>query len=379
MTKEQIAVPGARRQVTPKPTLGFFLGNAGALLRMKRANRKNIEQQVTATRLLVEPTIPTFEGTGGPMEEGMIYLLFNSEDGAGPIDTVFRVFWVNAPALRFAFLDAFLVSENLSSGQWSRTYPHGILKHRTKGHYHQEVDLEAYTMTCDGTWHEGYTFQFNDKRNHISGDVKIQALSPKGVLVFFNGREAITPSMVQRFYDMFALKATGELKVQGRQLELTNGRAIIEHGLGIFSSYNIYDWRWLNLQFPEGTVHLFYHSLDLGDEGIFVAGEGAAVIDGEWYHFLHNDFAIEELAYEEDVALPTKVPVAWRVTAGKDVSGSPSLDLQVKKTAVASWIGTMGKENEFISNYVLEATGTWRSKRVVGKGTMENQMHRIVE
>ncbi len=65
--------------------------------------------------------------------------------------------------------------------------------------------------------------------------------------------------MAQRFYDIFAIKVTGEIEIQGKKIKIDNGRGIIEHGLGRFSNFHIYDWRWANLQFTEGSVHLFYH------------------------------------------------------------------------------------------------------------------------
>ena len=309
------------------------------------------------------------------MEEGMIYVLFNSEDGSSPPDSVFRAFWVNSPDIRFSFFDSFLVSERLSSGQWAKTYPRGILKNRSPRRSHQEVSLEEYDMVFDGTWQEGYSFTFEDRLNHISGELEFEPLSSKGVLVYYNGREATTPSMVQRFYDMFAIRVTGELKTQGNRIQLNDGRGIIEHGLGIFSTLNIQVWRWLNLQFPEGSIHLFYHSLNLGDEGIVESGEGAAVMNGRWAHFPPGDFRIEETGYENDENLSIRIPVEWRVTAGDDSSGNPRLDLTVRSTAYFSWSGELGTENEYVTNYVLEARGTWEGKSIVGKGTMENQMH----
>ena len=182
-----------------------------------------------------------------------------------------------------------------------------------------------------------------------------------------------------RFYDIFAIKVTGEIEINGKKINISDGRGIIEHCLGIFSNLHVYDWRWLNLQFPEGAVHLFYKSLDLEDEGIFELGEGAAVMNGKWYHFQPGGFQIKELAYGEDVDIPTKVPIEWKVTAGKDSSGNPLLDLNMVSTSKLSYIGSMGKENEYMTNYVLNANGTWGGKPIKGKGTMENQMHRIIK
>ncbi len=379
MTQEDVTIPGGGRGVTPKPTIGFFVRNIGTLIKMKRADRTLAEKQVAAVKRLDSPLVPGFEGTGGPMEEGMIYLHFNSLDGEGLPDSAFRVFWVNAPSLRFSFFDSFLVSEGLASGQWDRSYPRGILLNRSRNRFHQEVALEGFSMECDGTWDQGYRYRFEDRIHRIAGDVAITP-RPGGVLTYFNGRTAVTPTMVQRFYDMFALDVVGKLELQGKTLDLKKGHAIIEHGLGIFSNYSIYDWRWLNLSLSNGgVVHLFYYSLDYEKEGIYAAGEGAALVGGEWHHFLAGDFAIEETGYGVEEGVPTKIPVRWRVTAGRDESGRALLDLEMEKAASISWVGTMGKENEFISDYVMKAGGTWKGEAVTAKGTMENQMHRIIE
>ena len=187
-----------------------------------------------------------------------------------------------------------------------------------------------------------------------------------GVLTYYNGRTALNPTLAQRFYDVFAIKVTGEIEVQGKKLEIKEGRGIIEHGLGIFSGHNIHLWRWLNLQFPEGSVHLFYHPIAL--EGVIEAGEGAAVMDGKWYHFLRDDFRIDEIDFEYDENINTKIPVAWKVTAGP-------LDLIVRKKTHRSWGGNIGPTNEYISDYVVEAEGKWNGKEITGSGTMESLFH----
>ncbi len=378
MTDETLSVPGGGDAVVPKPTIGFFLGNMGKLLKMRRATRAGAESQVAAVEKQDQPIIPDFEGTGGPMEEGMIYLLFNAQEGIGPMDSSFRIFWVNAPSLRFSFFDSFLVSESLKSGQWDRSFQRGIFEARAKDRFHQEVHLTDFDMVCDGCWAEGYDFHFDDRLHQISGDVRFEPFD-EGVLTYFNGRTAVSPAMLQRFYDIFAMRACGDLQLQGSPLILKEGRAIIEHGLGIFSNYDIEDWRWLNLGLSNGgVVHLFYYSLHFGEAGIFAAGEGAAVVEGDWHHFRAGDFTIEEETYAPDPNLTTEIPVAWHVTAGRDIDGQPLLDLQIRRRESISWVGAMGKDNEFISNYVLEAEGTWLGQPITAKGTLENQMHRII-
>jgi len=370
-------------EVEPKPKIKFFLKNLRTLIKMKRASRTRIEEFVKANKQLNEPIMPTTEGTGGPMEEGMIYIMFNSnEDNSKEIfDNVYRFFWVNAPDLRFSFLDAFLVSKTFKQEQWEKFSNQPIFKNLSKTKFHQEVDLVDCKFEFDGTWKSGYTFSFQDKQIDIKGNLVFEALDTKGVLVYYNDRLAVTPSMAQRFYDIFAIKVAGEIEIQGKKIKIDNGRGIIEHGLGIFSNFHIYDWRWANLQFTEGSVHLFYHSIDLRkeNEGIFEAGEGAAVMNGKWYHFQPNDFQITELDYGDDDNIPTKVPVKWEITAGKDESGKPLLNLIVTSESKISWAGQMGRENQFITNYVLRAEGTWNNNPIKGIGTLENQMHRIIK
>ncbi len=368
-------------EIEPKLKLRFYLKNIGMFINMKRSNRKRMEKFIGGNKLLTQPIIPDFEGTGGPMEEGMIYLLFssNNETSLSAIDSVFRFFWVNAPDLRLGLIDGFLISEKLNSGHWEKFYSQNIFNNLSKKRYHQDIFLEGIQITFDGTWKEGYTFNFNDKYNKISGRLRYEPLSTKSVLVYYNGRMAVCPSLTQRFYDMFGIKVTGELKLQEHKITITAGRGIIEHGLGIFSNFNIHDWRWLNLQFPVGSVHLFYHSVDLKDEGIVESGEGAAVINGKWYHFQRGDFKVEEKGYDEDENIPTKVPTEWSVTAGRNSEGKKLLDLKVKSTAKLSWVSAMGRENQFLTDYLIEAEGTWKGKQIKGKGTMENQMHRIIK
>ena len=311
----------------------------------------------------------------------MIYVMFNSnEDESSEIlDTVYRYFWVNAPSLQFSVIDTFLVSETLTSRQWERSFNKGIFKNLSKTRFHQEVNFDVCQFEFDGNWEKGYKFTFQDKQMDIKGNLTYKALDPKGVLVYYNNRIAITPSMANRFYDIFALKVTGEIEIGDKKVNITNGRGIIEHGLGIFSNFHIYDWRWLNLQFPEGSIHLYYHSLDLGEEGIYEAGEGAAIMDNKWFHFQPGDFQINEVSYGEDKDVSTKVPIEWEVLAGKISSGEPILNLKMKSLAKISWHGLMSKENQVITNYVLNAEGTWKGKTIQGKGTMENQMYRIIK
>jgi len=371
----------ATDEIQPKITLKFILKNLGTIIKMKRANRTRMDKFIKANQLLKAPIMPTTEGTGGAMEEGMIYIMFNSNEETSPeiFDSLFRVFWANAPDLRFSVFDGFLLSENFKSGQWVRSFGKGIFENLSKKRFHQEVHFEECDLEFDGIWPDGYKLIFHDRKLDIKGNLAYEAIDPKGVLVYYNNRLIVSPSMAIQAYDIFAIKVTGTIETQGKKIHVSNGRGIIHHGLGIYSSLDIYDWRWLNLQFPEGQVHLFYHSLDLKDEGIYIAGEGAAVMNGEWYHFQPGDFQIKEVGYGADDNVPTKVPIEWIVTAGKKSTGELLLDLKMVSTTKLSWHGAMAKENQAITNYILDAEGTWKGKTIKGKGTMENQMHRVIK
>ncbi|GAH80840.1 unnamed protein product [marine sediment metagenome] len=73
------------------------------------------------------------------------------------------------------------------------------------------------------------------------------------------------------------------------------------------------------------------------------------------------------------------IEIAGQILGGKDAKGKQLLDLQVTSTAKISWYGVLGKENQYITNYVLTAEGTWKGKKIKGKGTLENMMHRVIE
>lgn len=357
---------GTNEQASTKPSLVFVLRNAPTLIKMRRANKESIEKFVKSLQHMDQCVPPTFEATGGPMEEGMIYLMFNSESGILPVDTVFRLFWVNSPQLHFSFLDSFLISTKFRSGRWEKEFSKPVFK-TSKQKFHQEVKVEEYEMVFDGTLSNGYEMKFVDRPNGISGQLRYVPLKD-GVVTYFNGKEAVTPSLAQRAYDVFAIKVSGEVEIQGKKLEISDGRGIIEHSLGIFSGFNIHLWHWLNLQFPEGILHLFHHPITLGKEGIIEAGEGAALMEGKWYHFLHGDFTIEEIEYENDENIGIKIPIKWHVA-------SDLFDLVMERKAHLSWGGNIGPKNEYISNYVLDAEGSWKGKELKGSGTMEYLFH----
>jgi len=74
----------ATDEIQPKITLKFILKNLGTIIKMKRANRTRIDKLVKANQQLKAPIMPTTEGTGGAMEEGMIYIMFNSNEETSP-------------------------------------------------------------------------------------------------------------------------------------------------------------------------------------------------------------------------------------------------------------------------------------------------------
>ena len=159
---------GSDETISPRLGLSFFLRNARLLMKMRRTNRKKIERAINSTERMDRCLIPTFEGTGGPMEEGMVYLMFNSEHGKLPVDSVFRLFWVNSPSLHFSFLDSFLISKKLISGRWERKNSVGVFQ-TSKHKFHQEVKVEEYEMVLDGSLSTGYSMVFVDRINGISG------------------------------------------------------------------------------------------------------------------------------------------------------------------------------------------------------------------
>lgn len=86
-----------------------------------------------------------------------------------------------------------------------------------------------------------------------------------------------------------------------------------------------------------------------------------------------------EVGHRKDDDVPTKVPIEWKETARKESSGASLLDLKIKTTTKLSWPGSMGKENQVITNYILNAEGMWKGKAIIGKGTIENWMHRVIQ
>lgn len=48
-------------------------------------------------------------------------------------------------------------------------------------------------------------------------------------------------------------------------------------------------------------------------------------------------------------------------------------------TTKLSWYGAMTKENQIITNYILNTEVTWKRKQIKGESTMENQMQRVIK
>ena len=108
-----------------KPKLGFkfVLENLRELWKLARSNEESVQKVISETQHLTTPLPPRPEGRGRPMDEGMIYLLFNSNGQSNTplnFDSVYRIFWVAAPNLNYHQLDAFLISERFGNHHWAR-------------------------------------------------------------------------------------------------------------------------------------------------------------------------------------------------------------------------------------------------------------------
>jgi hypothetical protein len=329
-----------------------------------------------------KPLAPTFEGTGGPMEEGMVYVMFNGEESPESIqnlNSVWRVFWVVAPELNYHQIDSFLISEVFKNHHWERYYRDPIFHNLSKDRWHQEIHLKEMDMVMDGTWNTGYNLKFDDRLNQVSGDLQFSKLTPKSALVYYNGRELETHQLIQKFYDLFGLKVEGKLKVHNKEIEVKNGRGIIEHGLGVFSTISFFNWHWLNLQLEKGSIHLFSHPLSDGRRGSIEAGEGAIVFDEKWTHLLSEDFSITPLDYILDRKKKIRIPSAWRVVANPGKGKQPVLDLRMELTTYETWTaGGAGFSKQYI-DYIVKAEGTWGNEKIDGKGTMEFMCDTICE
>jgi len=371
----------------PQVKKRFYIKNLLKIIRLTRSNREKVLNFIEDTHHLDEPMLDLFEGTGGPMEEGMIYLLFDSKNGSknpNDYDSVFRIFWILGPDLTYHQIDSFLLSTNpnLPSKQWRRFSETNFFKNLSKEKFHQEMSEKELEFTFDGTWEQGYSFRFSDNIIGLSGDLTYNPISPKGTLLYYNGREAVAPQLLQKFYDSFAIEVSGKLQVDNREIDLDGGRGIIEHGLGIFGIENIYEWRWLDLQGDNCSIHIFYHPLTLQDgSDIIDAGEGAALIDNQWYHFLIDDFVIEELEYEPDDNIPTKIPNLWNFRAGFNSLGTENqIDLRIEKLKHHSWFGeASGTTRHFTTNYFLQFQGQFKGEELKGRGTMEYLFERVIE
>ncbi|MDH5403745.1 MAG: hypothetical protein OEZ01_08265 [Candidatus Heimdallarchaeota archaeon] len=368
--------------IDPTVTKKFILKNIKKLIQMRRANGGTGKYFVNSTKRLKAPIIPSFEGSkhNQPMDEGMIYIMFNSEGDDSSvmnIDTVWRVFWLFSPDLKFHQIETYLISEKLGFRKWMRFYPDSILNNSSKQRFHQDIEIDIIKMLMDGKWGETYLFHFDDKGAKLSGELTYQPIDPKATLVYYNDRTVLGPTIYQRFFDTFGLKASGKLKLDGKEITLNNGRGIFEHGIGIFALFNIYEWRWMNIQFDNGALHIFHHPLTIGEE-VISAGEGASTINNQWNHYIHGDYEIKELEYETTDKITSKVPVRWNVVT-KNGDGIEILNLQVTQTMYHPWLNEVAGDSYFIINYILHAKGTFMGEPIQGKGTMEYLMRRTIE
>ncbi|MHA1838870.1 MAG: hypothetical protein ACTSYO_02775 [Candidatus Ranarchaeia archaeon] len=363
----------SEHQTPPIFLLRFFLKHKGLFNRLLLTDQGSIRRQVLSTRRLQSPIQPKFEGAEGPMEEGMIYLLFASDgksDDIQNLDSVYRLFWVLAPDLNYHQIDAFLISSRLGTRHWTRYYLKPIFLQSSR-HWHQESHIDFLDLEMDGSWRHGYAMRFNDRINKIRGDLRYNPLSQKATLTYYNGRELVTPQLIQKFYDSFGLRVDGSITIDNRDIEVKNGRGLIEHGIGIFSTISFHEWKWLNLQFSEGSIHFFYHPLEDGKGGVIKAAEGAAVLNNRWYHFLRDEFEIKEQKYMFDDTIESYVPRSWRITAYIPEDKMSKIDLNVSCLAHYAWhVGPPIIGRNYV-DYMLKAKGTWNRQAICGSGTME--------
>ncbi|MHA2060055.1 MAG: hypothetical protein ACW976_04675, partial [Candidatus Ranarchaeia archaeon] len=165
----------SRKPIPPTELLRFMSHHKRLFLRLLRANPLLVRRQVRNVRRMKKPLAPTFEGTGGPMEEGMVYVMFNGEESPESIqnlNSVWRVFWVVAPELNYHQIDSFLISEVFKNHHWERYYRDPIFHNLSKDRWHQEIHLKEMDMVMDGTWNTGYNLKFDDRLNQVSGDLQ---------------------------------------------------------------------------------------------------------------------------------------------------------------------------------------------------------------
>ena len=366
----------SERPIPPIFLLNFFLAHSDLFARLLQSKPSTIQDQILATKRLPNALPPTFEGAEGPVEEGMVYLLFNSRGNSSKIqdlDSVYRLFWVVAPEINYHQIDAFLISTHLQTQHWVRYFYTPVIQ-QSPTHWHQEAHIAPLEMVMHGDWKTQYDLQFHDRIINLQGTLQYTPIDPQATLTYYNGRELSTPSLIQKFYDSFGLHVTGSISHDNHAIEVVNGRGLIEHGIGIFSTLSFRQWKWLNLHFAEGAIHLFSHPLEAGKGKTILAGEGAAVINQQWYHFLTGEFEVIEQTYIPDTTIQSQIPSSWKVTIKSSDPQIPKVELSITRLAHYAWrVGLQGIGKYYI-DYLLKATGTWNNIPLEGIGTMEYLM-----
>ncbi len=390
-------------KLKPKPIPSFYFKNIPLFYGLLKSRIPGVVKwSANSVKRLDNSLYPYFEGTGGPMEEGMIYLMFNSEgkESVRDIDTVMRTYWIAADQLRFHILDSYLISQKFPNYHMREPpYQKPIFKNLSKTDFHQEVSLEGRFMEMDGNWKDGYRLNFDfdyisvkgdlkqmpltpkttlfymekdgDQETDynlnfdfdyikMNGDLKYTALTPESTLVYANGGSYIAPHLNVKFYDSFGVKAVGKVNVAGSEVAVNNGRGIIEHGLGILTPYDISAWKWMNLQFENGAMHLFHTPLEKYNIDL---REGAAVINDKWHHYLRNDFSIEEVEEEYDEIWKRETPIKWRVDGRNFL-----FDITCLKKI--GWLSTRSRPH-LLNNYLLDIEGEFAGEEIKGRGTYE--------
>ncbi|OLS24782.1 MAG: hypothetical protein HeimC2_20870 [Candidatus Heimdallarchaeota archaeon LC_2] len=336
------------------------------MLRMLKADANSFRAEVNAINLMPTAMQPAFEGTDDMMEEGMVYIMFNSVPGR-PIDSVWRIFFVNIPAMGWCEIDVFLISERLPSYHWSESF-FDHFRNLSPNKFHQEFSNNKISFVIDGTWQQGYKFEFVDIQNGCFANITFEKLSRNHVLVYANGKFLTTHRVSLKAYDMFGVKAKGSFKYRNQvfNLQAANDRGLIEHGLGIYLGVPTVISTWFNLHFGDNSIKVFVYELKLPG-GNVEFGEAALMINGVWKHFLFKHINLKILAWAPDPNIIVDIPVRWRLSMGYNRNRDDVIKISIKRTAHLAW----DTFDHYVIDYVLGAKIRYERNRFKAKGTME--------
>lgn len=332
---------------------------------MVTSSERSIKNFVNHAEKLTKPVLPS-ESSGKPMTEGMIYILFSTDESETPINSVYRLFWVDAPILKIVKLDSFLISEDPAIGprQFENVLERSdVFKQGSRRPYSKIIEEDGFlNLKMEGSIEEGYSLVLKDELAHLEAELAYSVI-PNGVLNYYGGKPAISKMTHQKFYDIFGMKVQGNVTVDGKTYKVNQGRGIIEQSTGIFSTGNLSYWNWMNFQYGDGAIHIFQLVLDLGEEELD-ATQGAISHKGEWEHFVAKEIkiTIQETETKEDA--PCEIPLKWKVE-------TPTLKLKVKSEMHYYWTTFLPGEKQYIADYVLSFEGTYNNEPINGKGTAE--------